>query len=146
MDLPLARVLDAADTGANGLPDAWEIDRLGAAGQDPAADPGGLGLTLREAYIAGRDPLSPDAGQTLRLETGPAGLGLVLMPRAALGAGYVGKVRRYRVLTSDTLEPGAWRAVPGLESVAGDNVPRTIAVPVPAGENPVFYRAEAWLE
>jgi hypothetical protein len=72
------------------------------------------------------------------------GLSIRLLPRAAFGPGYAGKTRKYRVVTSASLAPASWQAVPGYESISGDNVPVIIPVAVPVG--PRFYRAEIWLE
>ncbi len=131
VDLPVARLLDSADSEANGLPDAWETHHFGATGQPPA---------LLPAYVAGDASDAP-----LRVELDPvAGPRLLLQTRAALGPGYVGRTRRYRILTSPDLSPASWETLPGHATIAGDNLLHSLPVAAPAPR--AFYRAEIWLE
>ena len=140
--LPVAELLDSADTDANGLPDSWEISRFGAIGQAAAE--------LLPAYVAGAAPAGGDAADMIdglfRIEVSdtPGMLRLVLESRAALGPGYVGKTRRYRVLTSPDLAAGSWQPLAGREPIDADNLAHAIPVTLPA--RAAFYRAEAWLE
>ena len=81
----------------------------------------------------------------LRCEIDPAaGLRLLLQTRAALGPGYVGKIRRYRIATSPELAPASWQTLPGHAAIAGDNLLHTLPVAAPSPR--AFYRAEIWLE
>lgn len=134
----------AADADANGLPAAWEIHHFGTQGQDPAADPNGDGVTLKEDFILGGDPMArnPNLLQIDRNEAGQPGL--TLNARAAFGPGYTCKTRKFRILTSSTLLNGDWQIVPGYESITGDNLPHPIAIP--ASEQRRFYKAASWLE
>lgn len=50
-----------ADADDNGLPDGWELRYFGATGVDPSAVCSNGINTIRESYIAGLDPTSPDA-------------------------------------------------------------------------------------
>lgn len=144
-DVGLPGLLDRADQDGDGLPDAWEIRRLGSLAWDATADPGRIGSSLRDAYLLGRDPLDAGYAPVARLERDTAQtLRLVLEPRAALGAGYAGKTRRYRVLSAEDISSAAWVAVPGWGDVPGDNVGRVLPVAVPRDR--VFFRVETRLE
>ena len=55
------RVPDGDDNDQNGLADAWEIAHFGSAGQDPAADPDGDGLTNAQEMEEGTDPNNRDS-------------------------------------------------------------------------------------
>lgn len=71
----------------NGLPDLWEIHYFAAAGQNPAADPNGDGVTLFDDFILGNDPLGQNANP-LRITRNPSGQSqMVLDARAAFGPG-----------------------------------------------------------
>lgn len=134
----------AADADGNGLPAAWEIHHFGAQGQDPAADPNGDGVTLEEDFILGGDPMAqnPNLLQIDRNEAGQPRL--TLDARAAFGPGYTGKTRKFRILTSTTLDGGDWQVLPGYEAIPGDNLPRSIAPPDGGARR--FYKAASWLE
>jgi hypothetical protein len=100
---------------------------------------------LSDAYLLGRDPMDPRDAPSVRLEHDTAQtLRLVLEPRAALGAGYIGKTRRYRLLDASDLAAAAWTAVPGWTDIPGDNVSRVLPVDVPGDR--IFFRVEARLE
>ena len=144
-DVGLPALLDRADQDGDGLPDAWESRQLGSLAWDADADPGRIGTKLSEAYLLGRAPLDPGFTPVVRIEPAtPQSLRVVLEPRAALGAGYVGKTRRYRLLGSGDLTPASWAAVQGWNDVPGDNIERVLAVGVP--QNRLFFRVETWLE
>ena len=94
---------------------------------------------------AGADPAALQNESAMSIEAGSAdGFRLRLLPLAAFGPGYAGKTRKYRVVTSTSLTPATWQAVPGYESISGDNIP--IFIPVTASTGTRFYRAVIWLE
>lgn len=138
--LPVAKALDAADSDANGLPDAWEIHHFGSIGQPP---------TLRPAYLTGiaAQPGNHPSLPALRIgPSSPAGpLLLQLATRAAFGPGYLGKVRKHRILTSPDMAPGNWQPLPGSADIPADNLEHALPVGHPASPA-AFYRAATWLE
>jgi hypothetical protein len=80
----------------------------------------------------------------LRIEPAADHLRLVLDARAAFGPGYVGKVRKHRILTSPDLSDGSWLHLQGIDIISGDNLSHSVEIdPAPA---PAFYRAATWLE
>lgn len=136
VDIPLAAVLDSADTDADGLPDAWERSQVGDLSPDAA---------WGDRWVHGGDPADTGAGALLRLTANAGGgASLELNPQAALGPGYVGKTRRFRLESSATLDAGSWAPVAGYEAIPGDNVGRVVSLPAEAGAR--FYRLVSWLE
>jgi unsaturated rhamnogalacturonyl hydrolase len=134
----------ASDTDANGLSDEWQIYHLDTIGQNQTADPNGDGVTLQEDFIMGGNPIAPPV-PILTLSSDESGNHqLLLYARAAFGPGYAGKLRKFRLQTSSTLDPADWQTVPGWESIVGDNLTR--AFPVLAPDAHQFYRVAAWLE
>jgi rhamnogalacturonyl hydrolase YesR len=129
---------------SNALDDAWEIHHFTANGQDPAADPDGDGVNNQDEFILGGDPHQWNPALLQTAGGGTGGLTLTLDARAAFGPGYVGKTRKFRVLSSPTLQAGDWQAVPGYESISGDNLPRVLPVSTDAGHR--FYKLACWLE
>ncbi len=145
VSIPLPQTIDSYDGDADGVPDAWEFNRLGTTAPAALSVLAGTGRTVRDAYITGADTVALQNDSALSIEAGSVdGFGLRLLPRAAFGPGYAGKTRKYRVVTSTSLAPASWQAVPGYESISGDNVP--IVIPVTATTGARFYRAEIWLE
>jgi rhamnogalacturonyl hydrolase YesR len=143
-ELSIPQGIIPVDGDANGLPDAWEIHHLGSTGQNPDSDPNGDGVTLEAEFILGADPVSQNSNL---LQIGRDASGhpvLTLNARAAFGPGYVGRARKFRVQTSSTLGAGDWHSVPGWESITGDNLPRTLAIPEDGGRR--FYQVSSWLE
>ena len=138
--LPLAKSLDARDADANGLPDAWEIHHFGSIGQ-PAA--------LQAAYLTGitGETENPAAPPALRIEpSSPGGpLQLLLETRAAFGPGYVGKIRKHRILTSPDMTPGSWQPLADTADIPADNLMHTLPLGLP-NQRAAFFRATTWLE
>jgi rhamnogalacturonyl hydrolase YesR len=129
---------------SNELADAWEIHHFNATGQDPAADPDGDGADNRDEFILGGDPHQWNPALLQTADNGTGGLNLTLNAHAAFGPGYVGKTRRFRIVSSTTLQTDDWQTVPGHESIAGDNLPRVIAVSNDNGRR--FFKLACWLE
>ncbi|MCC7376801.1 MAG: hypothetical protein IT581_19230 [Verrucomicrobiales bacterium] len=65
------------DADGNGLPDAWEVRYFGKVGIDPNGDADGDGLTNREEYLAGSNPVEP--------ENAPLEIDVALVPEAGPG-------------------------------------------------------------
>lgn len=133
----------SADDDGNGLPAAWEIHHFGSEDHSLSLDPNGDGISIEDDFILGNDPDSENP-PLLAIETEESGdLRLTLHARAAFGPGYEGKTRRFRLLTSPSLD-GDWQAVPGWEAVPGDNLTHPLSVP--KSDLRRFYKIAAWLE
>ena len=145
VSIPMPQTTDSYDGDADGVPDAWELNHLGTTDRTALSVLAGTGQTVRDAYITGADPAALQNESAMSIEAGSAdGFRLRLLPLAAFGPGYAGKTRKYRVVTSTSLTPATWQAVPGYESISGDNIP--IFIPVTASTGTRFYRAVIWLE
>lgn len=133
----------AADLDGNGLPAAWEIHHFGGEGQLPSLDPNGDGVSIEDDFILGNDPDSRNP-PLFGIEAEESGdFRITLHARAAFGPGYEGKVRRFRLLTSPSLD-GDWQIVSGWESLQGDNLIHLLSVPKGGARR--FYKIAAWLE
>jgi len=142
MSIPLG--IAPVDDDGNGLPDAWEIHYFGSTGQDLDSDPNGDGVNLKTEFILGAEPFAHNSNLLQMGDDESGQRVLTLNARAAFGPGYVGRTRKFRILTSSTLGSGDWQPVPGWESITGDNLPRTLAIP--ADGNRRFYQVASWLE
>lgn len=129
---------------SNGLEDAWEIHHFTANGQEPAADPDGDGVSNQDEFTLGGDPQQWEPALLQLAPTGSTDLTLTLDARAAFGPGYDGETRKFRILSSPTLEADDWQTVPGYESITGDNLPRVLPVSTDASRR--FYKLACWLE
>ena len=122
------------DSDNDGLPDAWER----AHGTDPLspdadADPDHDGFPNRAEYIAGTDP--QDANSLLRLVPTLADASLDLAFDTVTN-------RSYRLLSSESLNVGAWEALTNFP--ASDQAGRaTVRLPLPTNSTPRFFRVEA---
>ncbi len=90
------------DTDHDGLPDAWETNRVGFSIGDPAdgaRDDDEDGMTNAEEYFAGTDPLN--GSSYLKIELPSVGPALVRFNAISN--------RTYSVLYSDELQPALWQ-------------------------------------
>jgi rhamnogalacturonyl hydrolase YesR len=131
-EVVIRQVPGIVDADGNGLPDAWEITRLGVAGGDPEVDSDGDGSTDREEHRAGTDP--QDGSDFPRIEivstNQHGGIRLGFLARAAFGAGYdPAQVRLYHIEHSPDLTPGSWQPAGGHDPFVGRNLPVEIEVP-----------------
>jgi hypothetical protein len=83
LDIALSQGADAND-----LPDEWENAYFGSTGQNPDADPDVDGLTTREEFEAGTDPVRPDEPPNLGISRIEGRSAITFEARAASGPGY----------------------------------------------------------
>lgn len=120
-------------------------------GEDPAlngepnANPDGDSHTNLDEYIMGFDPNAAEQTRLIELGDGaPGEIELLLNTRAAQGAGYAGKQRRYRIEHSTNLIH--WTSVPGYEYILGDDTQKSVTVDASDPNKPAgFYRAVVWI-
>ncbi|MBN1674131.1 MAG: fibronectin type III domain-containing protein [Kiritimatiellae bacterium] len=137
----------ATDADRNGLPDAWEADRLpdrsDPDGETGSADPDGDGVSNLAEFIAGTDPA--DEGDTfavrVELQNGRIVVSFPTVP--ATGTGYDGCTRHYALEFCTPADTANWLPVPGYTEIMGGG--QTVRYTPPAGE-PRLYRARVWLE
>jgi hypothetical protein len=116
LDIALSQGADAND-----LPDEWENAYFGSTGQNPDADPDVDGLTTREEFEAGTDPVRPDEPPNLGISRIEGRSAITFEARAASGPGYAGLQRRY-TLESAAEVPGPssnWTPEPAVNDLPG---------------------------
>lgn len=128
----------------NGLPDAWETLYFGSVGQDPDADPDLDGRTTRDEFVAGTNPSNSDDGFRISI-TSSGGLNSIsFLARKAEGTGYSGLTRIFTLETTTNLHGAPWIAVPGAQSISGNN--QTAMYQSPSTNSPSFFRARVQLQ
>lgn len=124
-------LLKIIDTDADGLPDWWEIERLGTLATTPNADPDGDGFTNLQEYLAGTDPANPASRFAIAATTvDPNGIFALSFP------GFPGI--SYQAEYTDNLSTGLW--LPLGAEIEGTGATLTIADPSPAKPPKRFYR------
>jgi hypothetical protein len=117
----------AVDGDGDGMPDAWELlHGLNASVNDAALDSDGDGVSNREEYAAGTDPMN--AASVLGVTTYEAGG--ELRWKSVPG-------RSYAIEESEDL--GEWQAVPGLPVVLATSGETAVELPMEEGLKR-FYR------
>lgn len=121
------------DADGNGLPDAWERHWFEESGQDPDAPAGDSGMTVKDMFILGGDPIG---GAPLKLTLSPPE-SLRFPTKSAEAPWYGGRERTYQIERAESLqntEEDAWMAF-------GDPITGTDGeVVLPPPEDPGFYR------
>jgi autotransporter-associated beta strand protein len=116
-------------------------DGLAADGTDPEGD----GFTNLAEYTLGTDPrafspqpltIAPAAGNNFTL---------TFLARAASGAGYAGRMRKYDVeCSSDLADSSSWQGVSGYANIVGGD--HTVVATLPMDATKKFYRLNVRLE
>lgn len=135
------------DTGNDGVPDDWELARLGAANPDLSRDSDGDGVIDRDEYTAGTLPL--DAADVFRLAVlsdEPGKIRVQFRALSALGPGYDGRRRYYALESRTNLVTGAWQPVENHSRIQGANQWVEFEQSAVGDEPPPFFRARVWLE
>jgi hypothetical protein len=135
------------DTGNDGVPDAWELARLGAVNPDLGRDSDGDGVVDRDEYTAGTLPL--DASDVFRLAVlsdEPGKIQVQFRALAPVGPGYDGRHRYYALESRTNLMTGAWQPVENHRRIQGANQWVEFEQRVVGDEPPPFFRARVWLE
>ena len=131
--------LSSYDGNTNGLPDAWENAFAGGLLDDVQVDADEDGRSAFEEWIWGSYPLRADEASPLVVNQGANGLPeVVFQARAAVGAGYAGLKRFYRLEATSSLNDASWTAVPGIERMLGQNM--VVTGLVDQADEHQFYR------
>ena len=134
------------DSDGNGLPDAWEIARLGGIGQDPNADGDGDGQSHLKEWIAGTNPLDANDAFNLAILQGAGQIEVAFVALRAEGSGYEGVSRFYSLESSPSAASGPWSGVTNFLRVSGNNQVVRYGSPVSGTNSPRFYRGTVHLE
>lgn len=135
------------DTGNDGVPDAWELARLGAVNPDLGRDSDGDGVVDRDEYTAGTLPM--DASDVFRLAVlseEPGKIQVQFRALSAVGPGYDGRRRYYALESRTNLATGTWQPVENHTRIPGSNQWVEFEQPVERDQPPPFFRARVWLE
>jgi len=108
------------DGDGDGLPDVWELYRLGGLGQGPGTITAN-GQTVIQHFIAGTDPNDPNGGFRLNLERTNNLKRVWFNAARAEGPGYDGMTRVYTLQFRSALSGGFWTDVPGYINIVGTN-------------------------
>lgn len=134
------------DVDDDGMPDDWETASFTAAGTNtaPGADPDGDGMSTWAEYIAGTDPTS--TVDYLRCEVATSNEQVIVGygTRPAIGPGYAGRTRRYRLQRAMPQPGDAWADIAAHTNVVGDGAPQRYTNTA-AGPQ-FFFRVGATLE
>ncbi|MDB6066670.1 MAG: hypothetical protein JWR26_2878 [Pedosphaera sp.] len=122
----------------NGLPIAWELSNFGVTGIDPNADPDGDGMSNRQEYVAGSNPLAGASGLRITsikydLNHGTVGLTWTSVP-----------TRCYYIEQLPDLNSSNWTDG-GIGQIAPDPGATTSRIVFAAGPTQHFYRVRSVL-
>jgi hypothetical protein len=134
------------DSDGNGLPDVWEIARLGGTGQNPNADSDGDGQSNLKEWIAGTDPRDRNDSFHLTIQQAPGQTEVAFVALRAQGPGYEGVTRFYSLQFSTNVAAGLWSAVAGFTDRPGNNQTLSYGSPLSGSNMSVFYRGSVRLE
>lgn len=129
-----------ADSDADGLPDAWEMEAFGSLQQSPEEQ-----RRMKAAFEAGTDPR--DSTDVFRLDATRTGGGLRIgfSPRPALGPAYATRSRWYAIETTTNTVEGPWLRLEGFERIPA-SMQYFLTDQAGTNDHPVFYRGRVWLE
>ena len=125
---PTAGASNSADLDGDGLADWWEMEYFGDTRANPAADPDSDGLSNREEYVAGTDPM--DAFSCLRIAALNPPPGASVSFEAVPG-------RSYTVQFTDALGASPWHKLADVPARAARGI---VSVPDPGHAPHRVYR------
>ena len=134
------------DSDGNGLPDVWEIARLGGTGQNPNADLDGDGQSNMKEWIAGTDPLDRNDAFSLAIVQAAGQIEVAFVALRAEGPGYEGVTRFYSLQSNTNIASGLWSGLASFTNLAGNNQAVRYQSPVSGTNRPVFYRGAVRLQ
>ena len=113
-----------ADSDADGLPDAYEIETYGSTnvvGTSLNSDTDGDGASDTAEYIAGTIATNANSKFKITASRLPGGIVAVSFQTEAItGSGYFGLERRYDLMQTTNLAlPGNWNLIPGYANLPG---------------------------
>jgi hypothetical protein len=138
--------LAVPDSDGNGLPDVWEIARLGGTGQDPAADGDADGQSNLKEWIAGTDPQDGNDAFSVAILQAAGEIQVAFVALRAEGPGYEGLTRFYSLQSNTNLALGLWPGLAGYTNLPGNGQTVTYRPAVFGTNPPVFYRGTIRLE
>lgn len=134
------------DSDGNGLPDVWEIARLGGTGQNPNADSDGDRQSNLKEWIAGTDPRDRNDAFHLTIQQAPGQIEVAFVALRAQGPGYEGVTRRYSLQSTTNVASGPWSGLPSFTDLTGNGQTVTYQPPVSGTNRPAFYRGTVQLD
>ena len=112
-----------ADRDFDGLADGWEIEHFGSlTAADPAADDDGDGRNNRAEFISGTDPVASDA---LPIAISADAEMIHFTVPAAVGSGYDGLARHWRLVSSTDLQDWSTVVAAGIADGSPLSLPLT---------------------
>lgn len=134
------------DSDGNGLPDVWEIARLGGTGQNPNADADGDGQSNLEEWIAGTDPRNRNDAFRVTIQRGSGQVEVAFVALRAEGSGYEDAARFYSLQSSTNVALGLWSPLASFTDLPGNNQAIAYQTPLSSTNRPTFYRGTVRLE
>jgi hypothetical protein len=116
-----AGVLGMLDVDRDGLPDEWEVQRLGGTNATAEGHGDSDGMSNADEYVAGTDPLNAESVFKLEIRRSDGFPVVSFEAIDTAGIGYSGFERYYDLRRSSNLTGVAWTALPGLTNVRGRN-------------------------
>jgi hypothetical protein len=119
---------DLPDTDADDIGDAWVTVFFGDGGADPSADPDLDGYNNLAEYIAGTDPLTPDA-PIIGISLNNTNVSLTCNIAAATPGIYLNRTRTFTIETSTNLLSHTWNPLYGATDIpAGSIITHLVSV------------------